>query len=180
MKFVLILISFLFLAEASMSQSVDECKYLSALTYLRTNANINERIKGLFSRIKIINKKDRFVEFNLSNRVDYLSIYDFKETLNSKDFGISKELINDNKLFYTKYFFESFRSEFLKKIIDSNESKLFLTFSKPFDNYLLAIIGNSNPDLTGTFRMGLGMTILFRFNSSGLVEDVLCSAAAFN
>lgn len=171
---------FLFITVISKSQSADECKYLMILTYLRTNTQINEQIKGLFSRIKITKAKDKYVEFNLSNRIDFLNIYDFKEELNSKNIEISKELINEPKLYSKNFFFESFRSEFLKNIMQQNDSKLFLTFSKPVDNYLVAIIGNSNPELTGTFRMGLGMKMFFKFNSAGLIEDVLYSSAAYN
>lgn len=162
------------------SQSNDECRYLMALTYLRTNTQINEEIKGLFSRIKLIKKKDKFVEFHLSNRVDFLSITGFKEDLDSTNFGIGKELINNYKLYHEKYFFESFRSEFLRRIAEPNESKLFLTFSKPVENYLVAEIGNFDPELYQTKKFGLGMKIFFKFDSSGLIENVLYARSAYN
>jgi hypothetical protein len=171
-KNILFVINFLFFVIAVKSQSNDECKYISVLTYLRTNVHANEEIKIIFNRF--IKKKDKFIEFNLSNRIDFIGIQDFKEDLQSDNFGIDTTLINNARLYRVKYFFDSYRSDFLKKIIQQPmESKLFLTFSKPIDNYLIAELGNFDPDINVTTKFGKGLEMLFKFDSSGLIEAIL-------
>jgi len=159
-------------------QTNDECKYLMVLTYLRTNKKINETIKTFFP--KISNKKDKYVDFNLSNRIDFISISAFKDKLNGRDSRINNDLLNDPNLYYKKYFFESFKSEFLDKIFQPNDSKLFLTFSKSVEDYLIVEIGNFNPEVNQKIKFGKGLLMLFEFDTLGVVKDVLISGAAYN
>ena len=115
-----------------------------------------------------------------ASQIDFIGICDFTEKLNSKDFGVKKAWISDCKLYKEKYYFESYISSFLKNLISENESKLFLTLSKPVDNHIIAIIGNCNPQINGLIRTGLGMKLFFKFDSTGMIEEVLYSSAAYN
>ena len=65
------------------SQTSDEWKYLMVLTYLRTNKEINSHIKDLFVKRKLAKEKDPYVEFNLNDRIGFLSYSDFIKKLNS-------------------------------------------------------------------------------------------------
>lgn len=165
-------------ANSIYSQSSDDCKYSMTITYLRTNIQINERIKHLFP--KAVNKKDTYVDFNLSDRIDFLQISYFQEQLSMKDYGIDKELIKDSKMYYDKYYFKSFSSEFLNKIKSPNESKLFLTFSKPVGDHLVVELRNYNPALDESGKLGKAMLIFIRFGSDGTIEDALFAGAAYN
>lgn len=162
------------------SQTSDQCKYLIVLTYIRTNTDINDKIKVFFPRT--VRKKDKYVEFNLSDRVDFIGISHFKERIQADTirYGITQELLNDNKAYIKKYFFESFRSDFLKKIAERNSSRLFLTFSKPVDNYLVAELGDFNPEINQKVKYGKGMLMFFKFDTSGIIEEVLYSGSAYN
>ncbi len=104
-----------------------------------------------------------------SNGLDYRSLL-----------GITEEMKNDEKLYYNKYFFESFISDFLQKLAQSNESKLFLTFSKPVENYLVIELGNFDPKINLKSKYGKAMLMLFKFDSSGFIENVLYSGVAYN
>jgi hypothetical protein len=147
------------------------------LNYFHTNAEVNEKIKHFFPTL--IKKKDRYIEFKVSDRIDFHSIRHFYEQLKSKNLGISQDLL-DPSYFYKRYYFTSFNSVFLKKLLILNDSKLFLTFSKPFDKYLIVELGNFDPMLNRRVKFGKAMQVLFKFDSVGLVEDVLYSGVAYN
>lgn len=162
------------------SQTREDCKYLTVLTYIRTNAEINNKIKAFFPWAA--KKKDKYVEFNLSDRIDFIGISYFKEKLKADTigYGINEELLTTDTGYYKRYFFESFRSEFLKKIIERNGSSLFLTFSKPIDNYLVVELGNFDPEINQKVKYGKGMQMFFAFDESGVIKNVLYSGAAYN
>ena len=85
--------------------------------------------------------------------------------------------------FRDKYYFTSFRSEFLSELmkqINSTSSVFYLTFSKPVGNILIVFLGNSNPEFIGVGKAGKGITMLFKFNSSGIIEKVLYYGAAYS
>lgn len=176
----LLFILFLLAGLSSEGQSNDDCKYLMVLTYLRTNVKANQEIKTVFSRMKVARKNDRFVEFNLSDRIDFLGIDLFKKQLDSTNFGISQEFINDPYKYYEKYFFKSFRSDFLKRTMERNDSKLFLTFSKPVNNLLIAELGYTRPEVKEIRKFGLAIQFLFKFDSTGQIENVLYASTAYN
>jgi hypothetical protein len=162
------------------SQTGDHCKYLTVLTYIRTNTEINDKVKVFFPRDT--KKKDKYVEFVVSDRIDFIGISHFKEKLkaNVDKYGINEELLTDDKAYYRKYFFESFKSNFLKKITERNSSKLLLTFSKPVENYLVVELGNFDPETNQKVKYGKGMLMFFTFHASGVIGEVLYSGAAYN
>lgn len=173
--------TFLLLTAISVSsQTGDKCKYLTVLTYIRTNTDINKKIKTFFPWAA--KKKEKYVEFNLSDRVDFIGISYFKEKImaDTVRYGISEKLLAVDTEYYNKYSFESFRSEFLKKISERNSSSLFLTFSKTIDNYLVVELGNFDPEINQKVKYGKGMQMFFTFDESGVITNVLYSGAAYN
>ena len=161
------------------SQFPEECRYLSVLTYLRTNTGINTSIKSQFFKGQKNHKKDKFVHFQINDSVTFLNIYDFLDQLYLKEIGISQDLISNPQLYKDKYYFKPYKSEFLSKIDEDSTSFIYLTFSKPIDNYIIVEFGNMNPKLYGVKQWGLGLSILFKFNSLGLIEDKLYYGAAY-
>ena len=151
------------------------------LAYLRTNLKINERIREIFVKHKVISKKsDRYVEFRLSDKIQFISLSRFLDSLNSEELGINKESFLNSKVFYDKFYFARYNSTFLSKLIEQNSSKLYLTFSKPVGNFLLAGIANADPEINGYGSFSLGLTMLFIFDNSGFIKRVLYAGAMFN
>lgn len=146
-----LLIPILFaLANPIFSRSTDECKYFQILTYLHTNKKANQQIKK-YSR-NLVNKKVKFIEFNVSPWIDFHGIREFKDRI-SDSVGIAKELIVDEKLFFQMYSFNFFKSNILDRI-ERNESKLFLSFSKPIGNCLVVELLNFNTEILEVENLG--------------------------
>jgi hypothetical protein len=119
------------------------------------------------------------VEIQVCEGIQFLGISLFKDELSKKDYGISKELITDGKLYRDKYYFPSYYSAFLKKIAPVNGSKLYLTFSRPIDNYEVVEIGNVIPVMEGR-KLGKALRIFFEFDSDGTIEEVLYAGSVYN
>ncbi len=168
---------FLLLSFTGFSQYEEYCKYQAVLSYIRCDRKVNERIKIFFP--KLVSKKDKYVELNISSRIDFLSIIPFKTELLRKEYFTNKELLkNDSSSYYKRYYFESYESDFLRNLIEPNSSKLYLTFSKPFGDYLVVEIGELFSKQSN-YRFGKGMHIFFRFNSLGLIEDVIYAGSTY-
>ena len=159
------------------SQTNDECRYLMVLNYLQSSMVVKQKADLYFR--EIVDKKDKYIELNLSDRIDFLGISLFREQLKIKNYGIETELNNDS-LYYVRYSFKSFRSEFLRKIRAPNNSKLFLTFSKPVDDYLVVELRNYDPEMDGNRKFGKALQLFFKFDSAGIIADVLFAGAAYN
>lgn len=160
-----------------LAQSNDFCKYQAALSYLRCDRKVSEKIKQFFPKQTL--KAEEYVELNISNRIDFLSITPFKTKLLERDYFTEKELLkNDSSSYHRKYFFESYESDFLEKLIEPNNSKLYLTFSRPFGNYLIVEIGDLRSKDT-KYRFGKGMHIFFRFDALGLIGDVIYAGSIY-
>lgn len=160
------------------AQNSDECKYLTVLLYLHTNDIFLEKSKNFYPNF--IKKKANCIKFNIDQTIRFIDFQTFENQLKNKNY-ISQEFIKSNKLYYEKYFFEPFESNFLKNIVSANKSNLFITFSKPIENYLLIEISHINPELNPTGRKtGKSMFVFFKFHSDGKIEDVLYSGAVYN
>lgn len=179
-KYITLAIFLLLIVISGNSQTGSDCKYMTVLTYIRTNSDINKKIKAFFPWAAT--KKEKYVEFNLSDRVDFIGISYFKDKIMADTFryGISEKLLAVDTEYYNKYYFESFRSEFLKKIFERNGSSLFLTFSKPIDNYLVVELGDFDPEINQRVKYGKGMQMFFLFDETGVIKNVLYSGAAYN
>ncbi len=157
----------IYISSIAQNENQIEPKYLSALLYLRTNTEINEKIKETF--YKNPNKAPDYINFNLSNRITFLKIdlveYD-DERYNPKTFKES-------------YFFEPYLSKELRGLVESDESDFFLTFSKPVDNILMSELTTFNPEVL-SIKMGLAMPILFIFDEYNKVEMVITNVITYN
>ena len=159
-------------------QSNDDCKYLSVLVYLRTNKAVNDQIKQSFPALT--KRKDKYVEFSISDRVEFIGISDFKRNPDINTFGIDSPLINNNQLYYNKYFFTSYTLKFLNKAMEQPEQDkvgFYLTFSKSIDDYLVTELTLMDPRIH--HHMGNTMQMLFKFNSDGLIEKCIYAWAAY-
>ena len=178
-RLILITFPLFLLGISAKSQSQDECKYLMVLTYLRTNTRINDQLKALFFRHKKERRNKIYVDFELSKKVEFIGLNYFKDSVSNEELGINKELISNNDLYLAKYFFQPYESKFLDKLLISNDSGIYLTFSRPVGNYIVAAMGNMNPEINGGVnKFGLSMTMLFEFDSLGIVSHVFYYGAA--
>lgn len=158
------------------SSEIDK-KYLTVIVYLQTNEMINDEIKKVF--YKNPKKQKCGIDFNVSNRIDYLGIEYFEELL-KPEHGVSKESINVYGRYKEKYYFESYEIEELNSLIPERELDLFLTFSKPIDDYLVVEISSFNPKDYQDHKFGLAMQFFFKFDSSGIIIDVVQTVNAYN
>ena len=178
MKNIIIAIIAFFTIESAKSQSNEDCKYLSVLTYCRTNTDVNKKIKLFFP--SLVTKKEKYVEFNVSDRIEFLDVSYFKDKLVQGHYGINEDLLANAQEYRKKFYFEPYQSELLKNLVQRNQSKLFLTFSKPVGDWLVVQLAAFDPELKRTVKFGKAMLILFKFNSVGRIEDVMYAGAAYN
>lgn len=157
------------------AQNSNDCRYFAAINYICTNLSFNNDIKAFF---KISAKKQRFTDFAIYDTVSFIGIGGLEERLKEKKF-IPDTQINSRKYFENKYF-NSYHSSFLKKMNWVNDSKIYLSFSKPTDNYLIAELTDLNPYLNRGRKSGHGMIVFFKFDSDGLVEDVIYVGFVYN
>lgn len=71
----------------------------------------------------------------------------------------------------------------LKKLVPNTDSKLYLIFSKPIDNYLIAefMIKTSNHEIDiSTLKRGPVLHLLIFFDENGLVEEVHTSGSYYD
>jgi|GEM_PF-1517487 len=177
----LLIISFLlilFIRGNSQSLSLLDNKYLIAIIYLRTNENINSEIKRIFRRPS--KKKNKYAEFNISDQITFLNIWYHRAALKSNNLGIEPKLINDPNLYAAKYEFKSYNNELLGSLVKKPESNLYLTFSEPVEDYLLAEMTIYDPKTFPGIKMGKAMQFFFKFNSNGLIESVLYTGVQYN
>ncbi len=160
------------------AQTLDDSKYLMSITYLRTNAAVNEKIKDNFP--EQTHKKDKFVEFNLFDKVSFLGITGFWKSLKEKKYLSDEKYLSNADLYSDTFYFEPFESSFLKRLSWEGRGKLFLSFSKPIENYLVAELTEIDPKLFVIHKYGKAMQFFFKFDSLGVIEDVLYSGSVYN
>ncbi|MBN8687590.1 MAG: hypothetical protein J0M10_11235 [Chitinophagales bacterium] len=160
------------------AQQDEGCKYLAVVSYIRTNYAVNDKIKLFFPHAA--KKKQLFVEVGLYEKISFLNISGFEVRLKEKKYILDEKIITNPNLYYDKYYFTPYISSFLEQVKWQSESKLFLSFSKPIDNYLIAEITDFNPGKYGGSKFGKGMKMFIKFNTMGLVEDILYTGAIFN
>lgn len=159
------------------SQTSD-CKYLAVIAFLRTNEEANKKIKTYFP--KLVSRKDKFIEFNISAEVSFLALDFFKKQLKESDYEIPIGYINNTQLYFDSNFFKTYKSDFLEKVIELNKAKLFLNFSKPVNNFLITEFTVDDPARNMGRKDGLAMELLFIFDSHGLIKNVLYSGSAYD
>jgi len=153
------------------------------LNYLHSDSTIIAKMKVLYRKTNHLDKKSKHVEFNIIDKIQFFSLSMFKygdTFLQPFELGIDQKLIDSSKLYREKFYFEPFESPFLKKISYPNNSHLFLTFSKPVENYVIVELCNIKNYPNSIRRFGLAMSILFIFDSTGFIQKTLVQAAANN
>ena len=166
----------------SNAQSSEDCKYLMILNYLHSNATIIEKIKGLYKQIGLINKKEKHVDFKIVDTVEffYLSTFRFHDTLKSSELGLEQNLIDSSNLYRKNFYFEPFESPFLKRVSFRKDSHLYLTFSKPIANYVIVELNNKRNNPRSMRKTGLGMSILFIYDSNGFIVRTSIQSGVYN
>lgn len=163
----------------SYTQDCSESKYLAALLAIRTSLEINEEIKRVFPRAT--RKRDEYVDFLVSENVEYLALYDFFGD-KAKSFIIDSlglESSGRGGSYDRKNQFESYRIPCLGRLMPPSESVLILTFSEPKDDYVIAEFLDARYNKS-IIKMGQSLQILFLFDDKGLVRDVKFSARLYN
>lgn len=160
-------------------------KYLTTLIYLKTDKEINQKIRNFnnkwLKKQKI--KKNECVDFNLSKYVSYMPIPDLNYEVDYAKYTDSDSLVDNNKSHREKYNFELQEVPEFKKLVPNTESKLYLLFSKPIDNYLIVefMIKTSNHEIDmSTLKRGPALHLLIFFDDNGLVEKVYTSGSYYN
>jgi len=171
----------LFICKYGTAQITDEYKYLMILNYLHSDSITKADIKNLFitSRSKKY-RKNMNTEFNIVDKIEFINIGGFKDSLKSSELGISQDLIDDYKRYKEIYYFDRFESPFLKKLSANSTGSLYLSFSKPVGNYVTVVLGDRSPEWMSVRQFGIAKTFLFIFDSSGFIKRVLTHSAAYN
>jgi hypothetical protein len=149
-----------------------------AITHLRTNTSVNDRIKGYFP--SVAKEKGKFINFNLHPEISYIGINTFKDSLLEKKYIANEGLLTNGSSYSKLYIFPSFISSFLEKIKWQEDGKLFLSFSKPIEDYLVAELTEINPTKFTSRKTGRAMQLFFKFDSLGAIADVLYSGCIYN
>ncbi len=173
----------IFLATSSFNLNGQECRnyqYASAALELETSIEIKKEIKRVFK--KEFRKKRKKIEFNISNQIDYLSLYGtFDKQLDSIFFQKndlsqdeeSKEKYDDQQRF------ESYKSECLHQLIHFRNTFLELRSSKPKENYLIAELLDKRIN-QGQVKFGKAIQFLFLFDEKGIITKVYNNARMYN
>jgi hypothetical protein len=168
MKTAVIILGLFLIQNISFCQDDIDGKYLMALLYLKTNEDINKEIKTYIQTNS--KKKEKFINFKVSSRIEYIRFNYFDDILKNKEFGIDSTLFEDHLLFDSAFTFPPYEVSGLDDIIDSKNSKVILYFSKPMDNLLVAEIRHENSNF-GKYKMGNVVILLFIFKGN-LIDEV--------
>lgn len=166
MKFLLVcfwLAPFLASSQANLKNT-----YLTSLIYLTSNENVKLKIKETFPYL--YKKKQNCVSFNSYGEVAFIPIEGFDKRLFFKNSVLDTSIVNNRSLFNEKYDFESYTDSLLLNVLPKSNTNLFIIFSKPIGNMLLAEV--LDYELCRSYKMGSALRFLFFFNDKGLVEKV--------
>lgn len=146
-------------------------KYLSAAVFLRSNAQLNDSIKKVFP--KLAKRRRDFAPVNITDDVQFIGLDEFNTQIKSTYIAPASSLKISPSEFKAKFQFTSYKLPLLENLVIFPDSKLFLTFSEPAENFLMARITTYIPNI----RMGQVMYVLFIFDENDVVEDVILSSA---
>jgi hypothetical protein len=110
-KRIFAFIGLLLITEIVYGQETENCKFLSALTYVMSNKVINGQLTAIF-----LNKKSRKrkMEFTVSDRVAFIGISGLEKELQEKKYFPTAEC--DQSAFRQKYSFKTYTSPFLSTL----------------------------------------------------------------
>lgn len=148
-------------------------EYTRALLYLTTDERTCDKIKKF--KKKWIKDEQTGCEFNLSRYIVYLPL-----PVNLKEPGHE----GDNSLKYKeKHSFETEEHSVVQDQHKETSSKLYLLFSKPFENYLTAEFRlNTTGDESDMALNAIGpvMHLLFVFDEAGNIKEEYTSYSYYN
>ena len=173
-KSILLIGILFFLTNSIFSQTVDNCKILTALNYFKSNDQFKKKIYAFFPKFR----KSKVVQFNLSSRIMFIDISTFADQFKAKGYNV--DYLLSYELFTKKYDFVSFKYPFLDSLIIPNTSTLFLSFSKPSQNFLIGEFGIGDPESKSLTKFGKIMKVFFRFTNEGLISDIIYAGAIYN
>lgn len=176
---VLIIVFSCWLTLNSNAQTTDECKFLTALAYMRTNEKFNSLLKEYLPLNKV-ERKTKYVEFNVSSLVEFVEITEFKNKINYDSVPVERTVFTDDRLFYSKYHFEPFKSDFLEALFEKSQARYTLTFSIPIGNILLVEVLNYENLANRARRFGTGVKILFVFDTRGVIASADLNTIVYN
>jgi hypothetical protein len=166
---ILILAIFTFGAIQVKCQDSIDRKYLVSLLYLKSNKDIINKIKQTFFNSGTSNDS---IEFVIHNELWFHPLYSFNFYLKQNNWGIDTTIIENKKIFYEKYYFEPISVPLISKLLPSTNPKILLTFSRPFENCLIAEILDRRRNSTNQLKTGKAMEILFIFDENDLIKKV--------
>jgi hypothetical protein len=151
-------------------QDTIDKKYLVSLLYLKSDKEINHKIRSAFY---FSDTSNAAVDFSVHDEIWYHPLYSFSSSLRENNWGIDSSIINSKSLFKERYYFDSIKMPLISKLLPPSDSKILLTFSKPFGNFLLAEMLDGRINSTNTFKTGRAIEFLFLFDENGLIKKVL-------
>ena len=172
------IIAMLFISFNVQSQDIDS-KYLMAIIHLKSDVELNKNIKTFFKRE--IRRKSKFVPFDVSDRISFIGIEPFKDSVlsNQNKFDFETEILNELGDFQKKYYFKSVENKLLNNLLPITDDNLVLTFSKPIGNFLVAQVAHRNMSYSG-IRFGKGFVILFLFDENGMIAKTFEQTFVYN
>jgi hypothetical protein len=170
MRFILIFIAILNCLDSSGQDCVD-AKYLRSIVYLKSDTSLNKAIQKAF--YYELDSTQHIKEFRLGKQIWYLPLSFFQHQLLKNNYGIDSNLIISEALFDTKYYFDSYECVDLEKLMPPSKSRIILTFSRPFERYLIAEMLDTKSGGPTRFKSGRSILLLFIFDNHGFIEKVL-------
>src|SRR5690606_33401608 len=108
----------------------------------------------------------------------YMTILTIKQIQNNNNIiEINK---NEHRI---KYYFDMYENELFNELFPKNQSKIYLLFSKPIDNYLVAefMINSTGEEIDLSLnKQGPAMHVLFIFGENGIVKDAYIASSYYN
>jgi hypothetical protein len=176
------------------AQNVDE-KYLEAIKYISDSIDIYKEFKSKFPNKNIKEKKKNYTGFLVSQEINYihprLLIKKLREDTCCKiDSKSADYMLSDS------FYFEKYKVEQLNTLTTNVQSLLYLYFSKPYNNLLVAeilpckslvwrkycqkrrfvkrkklkILIPLDNSYSENIRLNNGLRILFLYNSDGKIK----------
>lgn len=165
------MVAFLFMTIThSFSQSVDNCKYFSAINFVSKDEQLNKHLQVLFFPKQ---KKKTRIDISISSNVRFMNITGMESDIIEKKFLEPDEV--KTKIFREKYSFEPFVSGFLDSLKWVGKDNVFLSFSLPVNNCLLIEFTGSNP--ANTYISGPTLKAFLKFDEQNIVMEVIYFAS---
>ena len=109
----------------------------------------------------------------------FIGLHILNSKLRENRWGLDSLLIRDRPLFNSRYYFKTYNLPGLSRLIADTISRIVLTFSRPFENYLIAEILDSGYSSSNRSKIGNGISFLFIFDEDGSIKKALYSVSIY-